>query len=386
MTTIRRQALVLYLAVFAAQIGWGSLVPMMPIYAGRYHLGGVAAGLLIAASSLTTLIVSIPAAALSARLGARRTTVAAVALMAVADLGQAFAPGFVALVGARCLFGLAFGVLWTAGLAWAGALAGEGGSRVVTLTVTASGVGSVLGPAAAGVLAARLGTAAPFLCSAAVSLVPLAGMLALAPGPAGAATGRSLPASAVAAAARDRRAHSALVLVLVAGFSSSVANLLVPLELHRNGLGTAAIGAAFATASMAFIAASAGVARLGERGVRIGAGAVVCLAAAGVLVPAAVSTATVPLLAFLVLRAPAGAAMYAIGYPLGVAGGGRRRPSRDAVSALLNLGFAAAALVGPLVAGALMQLSGPRASFSVLLCGTVAAGLWLNRSRTPATA
>ena len=38
--------------------------------------------------------------------------------MAVADLGQGMAGSFVALLGARALFGLGFGILWTAGVAW----------------------------------------------------------------------------------------------------------------------------------------------------------------------------------------------------------------------------------------------------------------------------
>lgn len=378
----------LYVSAFAAQTGWGALVPLMPVYTGRFRLTGVEAGMLMAASSLTTLLVSIPAGALSLRIGAARATRASLALMLVADIGQAAADRFWLLLVARCVFGLAFGILWTAGMAWAGELADGGSPRAVALTVTASGAGSVFGPFVSGFLAVHYGAGGPFLASAAITLVPAVGLLLAgrsAPAPA-AAVERPALVSSLVRTTRNRYAHAALLLILIAGFSSSIANLVVPLELHRDGMGPEAIGLAFAVASLAFIGASAAVARLGERGVRIGAGAGVCLLAACVLVPAVASTSTLPLLAFLVLRAPVGAAMYSIGYPLGVAGSRAGRGGRDAVATLLNLGFAMAALIGPLAAGVLLELSGPRASFAALLAGCLLVAMRLNRTRTGSAA
>ena len=384
----RRLAWLLYVSAFAAQTGWGALVPLLPVYSGRFHLSGIDAGMLMAASSLTTLLVSIPAGALSLRIGARRATQASLALMVIADLGQAAADRFWLLLVARCVFGLAFGILWTAGISWAGELAETGSPRAMALTVTASGTGSVFGPSAAGFLAVHFGPAGPFLCSAAITLVPAIGLLLAGRGRPEPAVSPERPAlvSSLVRSTRNRYAHAALLLILIAGFSSSIANLVVPLELHRDGMGPEAIGLAFAVASLAFITASAGVARLGERGVRIGAGAGVCLLAACVLVPAVASTQTLPLLAFLVLRAPVGAAMYSIGYPLGVAGARAGTGGRDAVATLLNLGFAAAALVGPLAAGVLLEASGPQASFAALLAGCVVVAMRLNRTRTAVTA
>src|SRR2546421_11029359 len=74
------------------------------------------------------------------------------------------------------------------------------------------------------------------------------------------------------AAMASRLILSSLLLMTLGGFVGGATNLLAPLQLHQNGLSSAAIGVAFSAAAIAFIASSGLVARFGERaaGVRVG--------------------------------------------------------------------------------------------------------------------
>ena len=102
-----------------------ALVPVMPVYAHRLGLSGFEQGMVLGATGLATLVVSVPAGTLADRFGARRITLAAGLLMAAATAAQALAGDFPALLAARLAFGAGYGMVWTAGLCWlAGAMAG----------------------------------------------------------------------------------------------------------------------------------------------------------------------------------------------------------------------------------------------------------------------
>src|SRR5215467_14513212 len=137
----------LVLASSAAQL------PIMPVYAHRLGLSGFQQGMVLGATGLAMLAVCVPAGALSDRLGARRLTLCAGLLMAIALFAQSVAGDFPLLLCARLAFGAGYGVVWTAGLSWiAGAAAGAGGSghgaSGLGGSVACAGVGGVAGPAA----------------------------------------------------------------------------------------------------------------------------------------------------------------------------------------------------------------------------------------------
>jgi MFS family permease len=144
----------LVLASSAAQL---SVVPVMPTYAHRFGLSGPQQGMVLGATGLATLAVSLPAGALSDRLGARRLTLSAGLLMAVALVAQSLAGDFPALFAARLAFGAGYGVVWTAGLSWTAEImpagSGLGGP------VASAGVGGVAGPAVSGLLVQYFGPA-----------------------------------------------------------------------------------------------------------------------------------------------------------------------------------------------------------------------------------
>ena len=68
-----------------------AVVPIVPDYAHRFGLSGLQQGMVLGATGLATLAVSVPAGALSDRLGSRKLTLGAGALMAVAVFTQALA-------------------------------------------------------------------------------------------------------------------------------------------------------------------------------------------------------------------------------------------------------------------------------------------------------
>jgi MFS family permease len=192
----------------------------MPVYARRLGLSGFEQGMVLGATGLATLVVSVPAGTLSDRFGARRITLAAGLLMALATAAQALAGGFPALLAARLAFGAGYGMVWTAGLCWlAGAMAG--GPPALGGSVASAGVGGVAGPAVSGALAQSLGLAVPLLVTAAGFALITAGLAVLRVPPG--------PAAPYQAATRGQRAATAnrdligaAAAVVTAGLSTGV--------------------------------------------------------------------------------------------------------------------------------------------------------------------
>lgn len=113
-----RQLLWLLYALFLVSgVAQAAIVPLLPRLAEVYDLAPSETALLLALPGLATLAVSVPAGLVADRFGARRATLAAGALLAAACLLQA-APSLALLVSGRILFGVAFGVVWTTGMAW----------------------------------------------------------------------------------------------------------------------------------------------------------------------------------------------------------------------------------------------------------------------------
>ena len=377
----RPVVLLLFTAVFVGEVMWSAIVPLVPAFAHRFSLSPLQSGVLLASASVAILLVSVPAGMIGERLGARRVTLAALAVLAVADAGQGLAGTFWELLAARTLFGVGFGALWTTGVAWLTEAARDHQSQVLSLTVTTAGLGAVAGPAFAGVLVQRYGLAAPFAVAAAVTVI-LGAWLALEPS----GSGRSpAPAQAtvraLAAAMRERRVSASLALMGLGGLLGGAVNLLVPLQLHQNGVTTAAIGAAFAASAVLFIASSAAVAHLGDRAAQAGVGAVATAIAAAILVIVLVSTSTAAVVAFLVVRGPVSAVIYTVTFPLGVRGGREAGIGVATMAALLNIVWALSTLVAPIVAGALAQTAGPRAAYGLVAVLCLAAAPWIAAAR-----
>lgn len=338
-----------------------ALVPVMPVYAHRLGLSGFEQGMVLGATGLATLVVSVPAGTLADRFGARRITLAAGLLMAAATAAQALAGDFTVLFAARLAFGAGYGMVWTAGLCWlAGAMAG--GPPALGGSVASAGVGGVAGPAISGALAQSLGLAVPLLATAAIFAVITAGLalLRVRPGPAAPYQARTR-GERPAAANRDLIGAGAAV--VTAGLSTGVCALLVPARLHAAGASPGQIGLAFAAAGILFAAGSALTAAAGRRAVNLPVTCAGMLVLAAALSLAVVGTTPLPLVAMLCVTTAARSVLWTVSYPLAAAAEGGA--GVGASVGLLNVIWAATAVLGPLGAGVAAAHLGAAAAFGL---------------------
>jgi len=420
----------IYGLFLVAGIAQAAIVPLLPRLSSQYGLSPSETGLLLALPGLATLAVSVPAGVAADRLGARRCTVLAGAVLCVACVAEA-APSLALLLVGRALFGVAYGVVWTTGVAWLAELDTGGGSRIGP-SVTCASVGMMLGPAIGGVLAGAGATGLPFLLIAivaAIVMVPLTIGGARAATAVGAAPGHDagtaadevaelahaigysetaeLAASvgygdpvpygggrgrALRSAVRRPGVVAAIGALVVSGAVSSVSQLLISGGLHHDGLSTGRIGLAFSAAAISYIAVSIAVVRLGVRVHTLRFNAMATAALAVVLVPGLVSGSASVLIVTLMVTSMPRAAVSTISYSLASAGSGPNGGVRDSaadgsVFGVVNGAWAGSMVLAPLLAGALEQHGGAQVGFLAVIVPAlvIAIGL-LMRSRRPAVA
>ena len=98
------------------QLGFGSIVPALALYARSFDVTQSAIGLAIAVYGLARFLVAVPAGQLADRLGRRSTLAMGGLLSAVGNLLCALAPSYPAFVGARFVAGAGAALVLTTGL------------------------------------------------------------------------------------------------------------------------------------------------------------------------------------------------------------------------------------------------------------------------------
>jgi MFS family permease len=149
------------------QLGFGSVVPVLPLYARSFGVSQAAIGLSIAVYGLARFLVAVPVGQLSDRLG-RRPVLALGGLVTTAgNLFCAYAPDYPTFVGARFVAGMGAAFVLTAGqivLADITTPAFRGRAMAIYQGSFLFAVG--VGPFPGGVLAERYGLATPFVAYA----------------------------------------------------------------------------------------------------------------------------------------------------------------------------------------------------------------------------
>jgi MFS family permease len=351
--------------------------------------------LLLALPGLSMLAVSVPAGIAADRFGARRMTLGAGALMAGACVAQS-APSLTLLLAGRIAFGIAFGVIWTAGMAWLSEIdPGTKGARLGP-AITYSSVGVMAGPAVGGILAQEAGVAAPFLLTAMLAALATGAVSAGAGAECRQAPERSEPQAgptslrALADSVRRPGVGAAAGALIVAGAVSGASQLLITIGLHGDGISTGSIGLAFSASAVCYLLVSAWVVRLGPRARSLRFSALATLALALSMAPALAGGAPQLLVLALLLIAPPRAAIGTVAYSLAATSGGERSDRADHradgfVFGMLNGAWAAAMVLAPIVAGALYQDAGPTAAYLAVIAPSCAVGVWLVARSRPAS-
>jgi predicted MFS family arabinose efflux permease len=367
----------LHALFFVAAATQSAIVPLLPRLNHVYGLSPSSDALLLAAPGLATLAVSMPAGAFADKLGARRVTVAATVLMAAAALAQA-APAYSILIAGRLAFGLAYGIVWTTGVAWMAGSQAEAGSPRLGAVATSAAVGMVAGPAIGGILADQIGLSAPFMIVAGLAAA-LALALAWQPAP-------SRPAHSTRAVSireltsgltANRGVLTAAAVLAIGGAVGGVTQLLVPLELHRAGFSASATGVAFSAAAGVYIVVSALVVKLGRRVTTVRAAALAALALALSLLPGTFEVGAWALIGMLLLSTAPRAIVGTVSYPLATDSAAATELGNGLVIGLLNGTWAAGLVLAPLLAGVLDQTAGPSAAYLVAVVPGALGALWL---------
>ena len=225
--------------------------------------------------------------------------------------------------------------------------------------MTLAAVGTMIGPGYSGLLVEPLGTGWTFGVAGAIGLAAALG-LAFTPATREVHEVRHHEpvAQTVRRMVREPLVLGGLVCIALPGLVNNGVNLLVPLQLDDNGTSTAVVGACFSASALIFAAGSFAFARSGMRFASLRVGAAGALVLAAVLLIPLLTTASIPLLVFIVVRSVANTGLFPLAMPLAVQGAERAGIGRGAVLGIVNASWALAATIGPILAGAIADAAG----------------------------
>ncbi len=168
-----RRLLVIVLTLIVNLIGFGIMIPLLPLYARSFGASETVIGLVIAMFSLSQLVASPALGALSDRIGRRPVLLLSLIGTAVSFVMMALARSVPWLFAARVVDGLSGGNISTARAYIADITTEDERAKAYGLIGAAFGIGFVLGPALGGALG-HISYTAPIWAAAALTLVATA--------------------------------------------------------------------------------------------------------------------------------------------------------------------------------------------------------------------
>ncbi len=300
--------------------------------------------------------------------------------MTGSSIGQAFADSFATVMAARLVYGLGAAVVWTAALAWlADVSSEESRTSAMGSTVAAAGLGGLIGPAFAGYTAEHVSIQATYLTVAAIMAGVMVMLLFVPVG-----TPHIIEQASFGKVARVVRRSpliiGALLMMFVGGFVDGIVNLLAPLELTANGLGSGPIGLVFSVGAAIFIVVSAAVARRGGWAASPRAAGAACVVQAATLVPVLFSLASGWVIFMVLARGPASAVVYTVAMPVAVIAARRHGIGTATVVGVVGMSWGFASMIGSPVAGLIADAAGDATAYGVGAAMLAGAGLYLLRA------
>lgn len=158
LSAMRRLLVLASAMVFFDVVFFSAIAPLLPAYVSELGLSKAEAGVLSASYAAGTLVFSLPAGLLAARIGPRLTVISGLLLLGCASVVFGFAHGFFLLDAARFAQGGAGALIWSGAMTWLIAFAPvERRGAVIGTALGTAVAGALLGPAL-GALAAEVGT------------------------------------------------------------------------------------------------------------------------------------------------------------------------------------------------------------------------------------
>ncbi len=265
----RRLLFLVYAIIFIDSLGYGIVVPIMPVYARQLGVGQFALGMLFASYALGIVVGSVPFGLLSDRWGRRPFLFFSMLAMAGAFVVYAFSASYVPLFLSRLVDGLTAAANWSVGLAILAEIA-EPESRGGTMgwAITLMGAGAIIGPLVGGFSSDLLGHRAPFLFVAGLCLLAAfftltgSGFRERVSAPITEGYGKQL-----GDALRHPLLRLVLLIVLVGTASLGLLEPLFPVYLSEQlHLSSTMIGVLFAVMVLAYTVASPWVGRWSDSG------------------------------------------------------------------------------------------------------------------------
>ncbi len=177
----RFRVAVIFFTVLIDLIGFGIVIPILPGYAVRFGAHGFESGALVGVYSLMQFFAAAVLGRLSDRVGRRPVLLTTMVLNTGGYLLFAFAGSYWALFASRVIGGFAGGNISAAQAYIADSTSAADRSRAMGLLGAAFGLGFVIGPAIGGGAWQYLGSAAPGLVAAGLSLLNFASAWAILP-------------------------------------------------------------------------------------------------------------------------------------------------------------------------------------------------------------
>jgi DHA1 family tetracycline resistance protein-like MFS transporter len=144
--------IILFLTVFIDLLGFGIVIPFLPLYAERMHVGAAGVGLLLSIYSLLQLLMAPVLGRISDHVGRRPIIILGLFGSSLGYLLYGFAGTFAMLLVSRAIHGACAATISTAQAYIADTTDESGRARGMGMIGAAFGLGFVLGPAIGGLL------------------------------------------------------------------------------------------------------------------------------------------------------------------------------------------------------------------------------------------
>ena len=175
MTAERRVLVWMCVLVAVNQLGFGAMVPSLPLYAQSFGVPASAVGLAVAIYGLARFLIAVPSGRLADRIGRRPSLALGGVLSALGNLWCAWATSYPEFIAARFVSGAGAGLILTTGqVVLADISTPERRGRTIAIYQGTFLFAVGIGPFPGGLLAEHFGLAAPFLAYGVAALLATA--------------------------------------------------------------------------------------------------------------------------------------------------------------------------------------------------------------------